>query len=67
MKLQQGQTWHQGDQYIRITHLERREVKYKALRDPTTKDGTHHHVTKKEFCRLIKNAVLLSTAENPGE
>ena len=66
MKLQQGQTWKQGDQYFRIVHLERLEVKYKSMNDLATKEGSHHHVTKKDFCRLIKNAVLLGPTQNPG-
>lgn len=63
MKLQQGQVWKTDKEYIRIVDLERLEVKYKAIPDPTTRQGTHHHVTKKEFCRMVKKAELLSTAE----
>ena len=63
MKLQQGQIWQVGEQFLGIVHLERLEVKYKAFRDLTTRDGTHHHVTKKEFCRLIKNATLVKDAK----
>jgi hypothetical protein len=59
MKLQQGQTWKQGEQHLRIVHLERLEVEYKAITDLPTRKGTHHHVTKKDFCRLIKGATLL--------
>lgn len=59
MKLQQGQVWKQGDEYIRIVHLERLEVRYKSLLDPSSKDGSHHTTSKKEFCRLIKGATLL--------
>ncbi|MGV3771447.1 MAG: hypothetical protein ACO1QB_01000 [Verrucomicrobiales bacterium] len=65
MKLQQGQVWKTGEQYIRIVHLERLEVKYKAMENLQTGAGTHHHVTKKEFCRLIKNATLESTSDEP--
>ena len=63
MKLQQGQVWKKGDEYHRIVHLERLEVKYKTFKDLVTREGTHHHVTKKEFCRLIKGATLLSSEE----
>ena len=68
MKLQQGQTWQKADAYYRIVHLERLEVKYKFFQSLDSRDGTHHHVTKKEFCRLIKGAVLLArdgVAVNP--
>ncbi len=60
MRLQQNQVWKQGDQYIRIVQLERMAVEYKAMRDLATGEGAHHYATKKDFCRLLKNAVLLS-------
>jgi hypothetical protein len=60
LKLKQGQLWKTGDRYLRIVHLERLEVKYKAMNDSTAVEGTHHHVSKKEFCRLLKGANLLS-------
>jgi len=60
MKLAQNQVWKQGNEYFRIVHLERLEVKYKALKKLLTGEGTHHHVSKKEFCRLIKGAELLT-------
>jgi len=66
MKLQQGQTWKQGKTYLRVVRLERLEVEYKVITDLATKDGTHHHVTKKEFCRLLKKAILLSPAGIPN-
>lgn len=61
MKLCQGQTWKRGDVYLRIAKLERLSVEYKLIESLTTKEGTHHKATKKEFCRLVKNATLLST------
>jgi len=63
MKLAQNQVWKQGDEYLRIVHLERLEVKYKAIENLLTGKGTHHDVSKKEFCRLIKGATLLTQAE----
>ena len=66
MRLQQGQIWQLTDEYLRIVHLERLEVKYKRVSDLVSKVGTHHHVTKKEFCRLIKNAKLVSPTEMPA-
>jgi hypothetical protein len=64
MKLQQGQIWKAGEEFLRIVHLDRLEVKYKAMSDLATGQGTHHHVTKKEFCRLIKKAALVGPPEN---
>ncbi|MDB6016122.1 MAG: hypothetical protein JWR19_611 [Pedosphaera sp.] len=63
MKLLQSQIWNQGDQYLQIVHLERLEVEYKAFKNLATRRGTHHHVSKKEFCRLLKHATLLSPEE----
>jgi hypothetical protein len=63
VKLQQGQIWNQGDLYLLILHLERLEVKYKTFKNLATRAGSHHHVSKKEFCRLIKHATLLSPEE----
>ncbi len=64
MKLQQGQVWKASDGYYRIVRCERLEVEYKFIQDFTTRDGTHHTVQKKEFCRLIKGALLLSAEES---
>lgn len=61
MKLQQGQIWKQGEDYFRIVEWARLSVKYKAMKDPIDASGTMHQVTKKEFCRLIKGAELLTT------
>jgi len=66
MKLQQGQVWKQGDQYLRIVFLGRLEVEYKAVRNLVTREGIRHHVSKKEFCRLLKKASLLTPAEIPS-
>jgi hypothetical protein len=63
MKLAQNQVWKQGDEYLRIVQLERLEVKYKAVQNLLTGNGAHHQVSKKEFCRLIKGATLLTQAE----
>lgn len=63
MKLQQNQIWKQGDLYLRIVHWERMFIVYKAMKDLSTKQGTEHQVSKKEFCRLIKGAVLLTPEE----
>jgi hypothetical protein len=63
VKLLQGQIWKQGDAYLQVVHLERLEVQYKTFKDLLTRAGTHHHVSKKEFCRLLKNASLLPAEE----
>ncbi len=68
MKLEQGQIWKKDDIYLRIVHWARLSIEYKAMKDPLTKEGTVHQVTKKEFCRLLKGAMLLTpkeTADNP--
>lgn len=58
MHLEQGQVWKKGDDYFRIVTWERLAIEYKAMKDLDSKEGTLHKVTKKEFCRLIKGAVL---------
>lgn len=59
MKLQQNQLYKKGEDYIRIVELARLAVSYKIMENPITGEGTTHLVTKKEFCRLIKDAELL--------
>jgi hypothetical protein len=66
IRLRQGQLWKQGDTYIRIVQLERLEVGYKTLAGPTSKEGTAHRVSKKEFCRLLKNAEWLPLGKKPS-
>lgn len=58
MHLEQDQVWKQGDEYLRIVTWERMAIEYKAMKDLDSKEGTLHRVTKKEFCRLLKGAVL---------
>ena len=60
MKLFQGQLWKQGKEFIRIVRLERLEVEYKS---PASKEGTMHVTSKKDFCRLLKQARLLVPAK----
>jgi len=66
MKLAQNQVWKTGDEYLRIVHLERLEVQYKAIKDLVTGEGKRHHVSKKEFCRLLKGATLLTQDDLRG-
>ncbi len=63
MKLGQNQVYRLGDQFLRIVHLARLEVHYKTVTNLLTGEGTHHKVSKKEFCRLIKAATLLTQEE----
>lgn len=63
IRLQQGQIWRHGEEFIRLVQLERLTVRYKVVRVLGTHDGPHHEVSKKEFCRLIKSATLLTPAE----
>jgi len=68
LKLQQGQIWQLGDQFIRIVRLERLAVEYKITTGAVIKAGSNLKATKKEFCRLIKTAVLqpAAPASKPG-
>ena len=63
IKLQQDQVWKRGDEYLRILHLERLEVEYKVVKSLTTREGTFCHVSKKDFCRLLKTAHLMTLEE----
>lgn len=66
MKLEQGQIWKKGDDYLRIVRWARLSIEYKLMKDPVTKEGTLHQVSKKEFCRLLKGAALIQL-EKPAE
>ena len=63
LKLQQSQVWKQGNTYLRIVRVERLAVDFKTQSDPNSKKGTHQHATKKEFCRLLKGATLMTDQE----
>ena len=65
MKLCQGQVWKQGKEYIRVVRLERLEVEYKLMTSLNSKEGTKHITSKKDFCRLLKQARLLQLAKTP--
>ena len=67
MTLQQGQVWKQGEDYLRIVEWSRMEIVYKVMKDMTTRVGTQHRVTKKEFCRMLKGARLLAPEEIPAK
>ena len=59
LKLQQGQVWKKGNEYIRIVELERLEVGYKIMKNIESGEGRHERLSKKEFCRFIKTATLV--------
>jgi hypothetical protein len=60
LRLRQGQVWKHGDEFIRIVHLERLEVRYKTFKGQKNAEGKHHHTSKKDFCRLLKACQLVS-------
>lgn len=66
MRLQQNQIWKKGKEFIRIVRLERFEVAYKSMTDLSTKEGEHHVLTKKEFCRLLHGAKLQEPEQDPA-
>ena len=59
-RLRQGQVWKLGDDFIRIVDLERLEVGYKLMKNLESGEGSHHRISKKDFCRLLKAATLLA-------
>jgi hypothetical protein len=66
LKLEQNQTWKTGNVYVRIVELRRLEVKFKEVLDLSSRDGSHHTVSKKEFCRLLKGATLVDPEDAKG-
>lgn len=60
LKLEQGQVWQQGDTYLRIVKWSRQAIDYKAFTDIVSREGPVTSVSKKEFCRLIKGAGLMT-------
>ena len=67
MKLEQGQVWKRGDEALRIVEWSRLTIGYKATKDPAAIEGPLVRVTKKEFCRLLKGAVLVTPEKAPAE
>jgi len=63
MKLAQAQVWKKGGQFIRIVRLERLEVEYKSLDRLASKACAKTVTSKKDFCRLLKGAHLLSACK----
>ncbi len=63
MKLSQAQVWKKDGQFIRIVRLERLEVEYKIHPNLASKAGTKVVTSKKDFCRLLKGAHLLTAGK----
>jgi hypothetical protein len=59
MKLQQGQLWKKGNEYIRIVQWARLDIEYKLMTELESGEGTFHELGKKDFCRLLKGAQLI--------
>ena len=66
IKLRQAQVWQLGEEYLRIVRLERLEVEFKSTATLAAKKGIHRKASKKAFCRLLKNATLLTSDEPPA-
>ena len=64
LRLRQGQVWKLGDEFIRIVDLERLEVGYKLMKNLESGEGSHHRISKKDFCRLLKAATKLSATSS---
>jgi len=64
LKLKQGQVWKHGKEFVRVVHLARLEVGYKIMKDLKSGEGTHHHTSKKDFCRLLKSCTLLGAKKD---
>ena len=63
MRLSQAQVWKKDGQFIRIVRLERLEVEYKSHPSLTSKAGKKVVTSKKDFCRLLKGAQLLTAGK----
>jgi len=65
VKLKQGQTWKCGTEFVRIVDLQRLEVGYKSFKNLNSDTGTHQRTSKKDFCRMLKNASLVTRKIDP--
>jgi hypothetical protein len=63
MRLFQNQVYQKGEEFFRVVRVERLKVRYKPVGPLMAGEGEHVEVSKKEFCRLIKGATLLSHEE----
>ncbi len=60
MKLEQGQLWNKGDTYYRIVKWARLSIDYLKLDSIDAERGERVSTSKKEFCRLLKGATLVT-------
>ncbi|MEO0415073.1 MAG: hypothetical protein AAF226_08995 [Verrucomicrobiota bacterium] len=60
MRIYQNQIYRKDDRTIRIVHIERLSVEYKETIDSEPEKAKHLTATKKEFCRMVKQAELIS-------
>lgn len=65
MKLEQGQVYRVGAEYLRIVKWARLSIEYKRFTDWETREGEVETVSKKEFCRLIRHGELFPQSEQP--
>ena len=59
MRLNEGQVWKLEEGFVLIVVWERLAIEYQELASAEATEGEIHRVTKKEFCRLIKNAAMV--------
>lgn len=61
MKLKQGQIWKTENAYLLIVEWHRLAIAYQSAEshEALENGGEVIHVTKKEFCRLLKSAELV--------
>lgn len=61
MKLKQGQIWKTENAYVLIVEWHRMNIAYQSAesREALENGGEVIHVSKKEFCRLLKGAELV--------
>ena len=63
IKLKQGQIWKRGNEYYRITEWSRMFIRYKLSYSLHGSEESMVEVTKKEFCRIIKGAILCDSED----
>ena len=54
-----------GEEYLYIVLLEQLGVEHKSTLSLTAKKENHQRVSKKQFCCLLKNAILVRSGETP--
>lgn len=67
MRLLEGQLWKVGNEYWRILYRDHHRVVYKVMKNPARKEGVEIEATKKEFCRNLKKAELLTPSSSREE